>query len=517
MIGFRYDINVDIEDIKSPLPSRETNSQPIEEEKPVNEHVETRSFEQPTPPAAPVMTVETEGGIKKLLKNKLVLFGGIGFLVILILILVFASLGNKTKKDEKVTINYWGLWEDEAIINSAIASFEAKNPNIKVNYKRNQLVNYRSRLWERLRKTGNEEVETVDVFRIHNTWVPMFREYLAKVPNNVVKDVGLETDFFDVYKTDLKENGSYLSIPLMYDGLALFYNKDLVKDTSKLPKTWWDLEDIAKELTTKDENDVIKVSGAALGNASNVDHWSDIVGLMMKQNGIDLIKGTNQEIDQSYKNLEDVLNFYTSFITKDKVWDESMASSTQAFASGKLAFYIGPSWRAFDIKILNKDLNFGITTVPQLPVSNENGKTATDSAQLTNIHWATYWTEGVNNLSSHQTEAWKFLEYLSSVDGLSTMYLAQSQIRDFGEIYPRKSMVNKLADNEKVQPFISTANNATNWYLASNTNDGGLNTDMQKYFGDAINSILKKEKSEETMSNFRKGIVQTQNKYSLKR
>lgn len=511
--GFRYDISVDIEDIKSPLPSRETNSQPIEEEKPVNEPVESRSFEPPTPPATPVVTLETESGIKKLLKNKLVLFGGIGFLVILILVLVFASLGNKTKKDEKVTINYWGLWEDETIINSAIASFEAKNPNIKVNYKRNQLSNYRTRLAGRLEKTGNEEVETIDVFRLHNTWIPMFRNYLAKVPNETANNIGLETDFFDVYKTDLKENGSYLSVPLMYDGLALFYNKDIVTDVNNLPKTWWDLEDMAKKLTTKDEKGNIKISGVALGNTSNVDHWGDIVGLMMKQNGIDLSKNNTQ----NYTNLEDVLNFYTSFITKDKIWDESMANSTQAFANGKTAFYIGPSWRVFDIKILNKNLNFGITTIPQLPVLGESGKTATDSSQLTNIHWATYWTEGVNSKSTHQAEAWKFLEYLSSVDGLTTMYAAQSQIRDFGEIYPRKSMVNKLADNVKVQPFVSTANNATSWYLASNTGDDGLNTDMQKYFKDTINMIVTNTKSDEMMETLKNGVIQTQNKYKLKR
>ena len=512
MNGFRYDISVDIEDIKSPLPSRNINSQPIEEEKPINEHVEPRSFEPPVTPTV-TTTAQPESGFKKILKNKLVLFGGIGFLVILFLIIIFASLGKKTTKNNQVTINYWGLWEDETVMNSVIASFEAKNPGIKVNYKRNQLSNYRTRLVGRLEKTGSDEVETVDVFRIHNTWIPMFRNYLAKVPNETVNSVGLETDFFDVYKTDLKENGNYLSIPLMYDGLALFYNKDLVKDTANLPKTWWDLEDMAKSLTTKDDKGNIKTSGVALGNVSNVDHWSDILGLMMKQNGIDLSKNNAE----NYTNLQDVLNFYTSFVTKDKVWDESMANSTQAFASGKLAFYIGPSWRVFDIQNLNKSLNFGVTTIPQLPVLSGE-KNATGSGSLvTNIHWATYWTEGVNNQSNHQAEAWKFLEYLSSVDGLTSMYATATQVRDFGEIYPRKSMVNKLADNAKIQPFVSTANNATSWYLSSNTGDEGVNTDMQKYFGDAINAIVNNTKEDTMMETLKNGVTQIQNKYKLKR
>lgn len=510
-MDFGYDIRVEEQDIKSPLPSRENNNPVMEEERSNNEPVESRLPPQETPPRTTVVEVAPVSGFKKIIKNKRILFGAIAGVVILILVLIFSLLGTK-KKDDVVTINYWGLWEDESVINGAIASFEAKNPNIKVNYKRNQLNNYRTRLVGRLEKTGNDEVDSVDVFRIHNTWIPMFRSYLAKVPTETVKSVGLDSDFFDVYGSDLKESGNYLSIPLMYDGLALFYNKDIVKDVEKLPKTWWDLEDLAKELTTKDEKGNIKIAGVALGNTSNVDHWSDIVGLMMKQNGIDLSKNNSE----NYTNLEDVLNFYASFVTKDKVWNESMANSTQAFASGKLAFYIGPSWRVFDIQNLNKSLNYGITSMPQLPVLNGSGKTTTDSSELTNIHWATYWTEGVNAKSVHQTEAWKFLEYLSSVDGLTSMYATVSQVRDFGEIYPRKSMVNKLSENAKVQPFVSNANNATSWYLASNTGDDGVNTDMQKYFGDAINSIIS-GKSDDTMTTLQNGVVQTQNKYKLKR
>jgi multiple sugar transport system substrate-binding protein len=364
-----------------------------------------------------------------------------------------------------------------------------------------------------LEKTGNEDVETVDIFRIHNTWIPMFRNYLEAVPSETATKIALDTDFFDVYKTDLKENGNYLSIPLMYDGLALFYNKDLIAEAKvELPKTWWELEAIANKLTTKDETGKIKVSGVALGTADNVDHWSDIVGLMMKQNGIDLSKS---EVN-NYSNLGDVLSFYTSFVTKDKVWDETMPNSTLLFANGKLAFYIGPSWRIFDIQKLNKSLNFGITGMPQLPVLGENG-TSDDQTKLTDIHWASYWTEGVNSKSKHQEEAWKFLEYLSSVEGLTNMYTAASQIRDFGEIYPRKSMVTKINDNWKVAPFVNNANQSTSWYLASETNDSGVNSDMQKYFGDAINLMIEGNDPEKAMETLKSGVNQTQTKYKLKR
>lgn len=420
-----------------------------------------------------------------------------------------------TLMGNKVTLKYWGLWEEDSVMSGIIADFEAENPNIKIEYKKNQKDGYRGRLIGRLAKSGESE-DVPDIFRIHNTWIPMFRDELAVVPKATVEEIGLDTDYFDVYKNDLKENDQYLSIPIMYDGLVMFYNPDILsKAQVKVPNNWWDLKRSAAKITEKDTDGKIKTAGVAMGTVENVDHWSDIVGLMIKQNGVNL---TNLSADNQ-KKLKDVLNFYTLFKTTDKVWDESLPNSTQYFASGNLAFYFGPSWRAFDIQALNPNLKFGVAAVPQLPTT-ESVPTDEINAEidLTNIHWASYWTEGVNNKSKHQKEAWKFLEYLSSVEVLEKMYQADSQIRSFGQIYPRKSMVDKIRSNPKVKPLVDTANNATSWYLASDTWDDGLNTEMQKYFSDAINSILANGgDNEEDMKTLVNGIKQLQQKYKLNR
>ena len=159
-------------------------------------------------------------------------------------------------------------------------------------------------------------------------------------------------------------------------------------------------------------------------------------------------------------------------------------------------------------------MKYGITKVPQLP---KNGGIAGDDTELTDIHWATYWTEGVNNKSKHQAEAWKFLEYLSSKEVLEKLYTAQSQMRSFGEIYPRKSLSENLKDNSKVWPFVSAADSAKSWYLASETGDDGLNTEMQKYFADAVNQMSLTNETEISITNLKNGITQLQTKYGLKR
>lgn len=505
---FGYDIFVNLDEIKSPLPPRRVVGVAREEEvKPTESPKEEPVVETSTIQA----NQSSQLPVKEGFKPKWIIIG-VGVLILLAS-LVWVFLTKNKKAEEDIVLNYWGLWESEEIMNGVISDYEAKNPGIKINYKRNLIDNYRTRLLSRLKKEGVAENDGVDVFRIHNTWIPMFREYLEPVPTEKVTNIGLETDFFDVYKKDLKENGKWLSVPLMYDGMALFYNKDLLEQAKiEVPRGWWELEEAAIKLTTKDKNNVIGVAGAALGTAnSNVEHWSDILGIMMKQNGIDFSKGLNTE-----KNLEDALKYYMSFAkSTQNVWDDSLPNATNLFASGKLAFYFGNSWRVFDIENLNKNLKYGITTIPQLPI---NGDIYDKNAELTDIHWASYWTEGVNSNSKYKEEAWKFLEYLSSKEVLEKLYTAESQMRSFGEIYPRKSMMDKLKDNPKVWPFVSVADKADSWYMASATGDDGVNTEMQKYFTDAINTMTGYSSSDtEALTNLKNGISQVQQKYSLKK
>lgn len=496
---------MNIEDIKSPLPERKI-------ELPVEEEIRPETIESRTilPDVEPKKNEKRQLSILDLIK-KFWIFGLIG-LFLLIVLIVALSLGKK-EVDKTVTINYWGLWEDESVMNGVIAEFESKNPGIKVNYKRNQINDYRTRLAGRLQKSGEADVEVPDIFRIHNTWIPMFRNYLTAVPSATAKSIGLDDDFFDVYKKDLKENNSWVSVPIMYDGLALFYNKDLLNAAGiEVPKSWWELEEAAKKLTQKDEKEKIKVAGVALGLTENVDAWSDILGLMMKQGGIDITK-FNSSTETS---LKDTLAFYSLFASQDKVWDGTLPNSTAMFANGKLVFYFGSSWRVFDIESINKNLNYGIVPVPQLTTSGLPNDTNTE-AKLTNIHWASYWTEGVNSKSKYQTQAWKFLEYLSSPEVLEKMYTAESQLRSFGEIYPRKSMMSKMNQNPKTQPFASVANEASSWYLASKTGDNGVNDEMIKYFKDSINSLTDNKDIDDVMTTLKAGIQQVYQKYSLTR
>jgi len=414
---------------------------------------------------------------------KPVLFVAFGLLAVLLVVGLIRVIGGKKGgvTSKEVTLTYWGLWEPAPVVGGVIAQFEKDHPGIKIEYEMQSSRDYRPRLQNAL-KAGRGP----DIFRLHQTWLATFASDLSPVPEAVKNELGLESNYFSSVKKALQTKDDYYALPLMVDNLALYYNKDLLaKAGGELPRTWWGLQQLASQLTERTEEGRIIVAGAALGTTNNVDHFSDILGLMLLQSGVDFAKPQT-------KTVEEVLEYYTLFTSKYRVWDETLRQSTDAFASGQLAFYFAPSWRYFEIKHRNPSLNFGITTAPQLPKIEgvDFEKAEKGEVELTNINWATFWIEGVSNQSKYQREAWEFLSYLASAEGLGNLYQAASDTRDFGEIYPIVSLAQELKENPYLAPFIQQAENADWWYLCSRTHDVTLNDGMIKYYQDAVNSIL---------------------------
>ncbi len=366
---------------------------------------------------------------------------------------------------------YWGLWEPDSVMSGLIEKYEKDHPEVTIDYRQQSITDYRRRLQSAL-AAG----EGPDIFRYHNTWLPMLSSNVSSVPRAQVEQIQLESDFYSNVKESLFWQGDYYGIPLYFDTLALYYNKEIFSDEGVQPPTTWDeLRRIAARLTIKQESGQIIRSGVALGQISNVDHWSDIVGLMILQNGGNLAGNYDQALEQA-------IEFFLVFSKQDGVWDETLPNSTRAFAGGQVAMYFGPSWRMINLQELNPELDFGVVPMPQLAGGQE-------------INWASYWVEGVSTRSENKEAAWDFLAFLSREENLQQLYKAGSQVHYIGEIYPRKSMAGLLEDDPLVSPFVEQAPTATSWYLCSATGDSGINDNIIQYFTDAVNQ----EKNRGTM------------------
>lgn len=402
--------------------------------------------------------------------------------------------GAGTKQNGPLELVYWGLWEPEGVMQEIFNEFHTAHPNITIKYEQHKVVDYRELLQTKLQqKTGP------DLFRFHNTWVPMLKNELAVLPDSIMSEEQYTSIFYPIASQTLKTTKGYVGIPLMIDGLGLYYNKRILSANAvSVPKTWDELRRAAVSIRQL-KSGTIELAGVALGTTNNVDNWSDILALMMYQNSADP-KTPNNQLGQ------DALKFYTLFNTLDKVWDASLPNSTYAFATEKVAMILAPSWRAHDILALNPKLDFAIAPAPQLPESN--------------ITWASFWSEGVsaNSSSAKQAAAWELLKYLSEKDTLRKWYAGiSSNTRRFGEPFSRVDMADQLTGDPLVGAYISQALTAKSWYLSSFTFDNGLNDGIIKYYQDAINSVNDGRTPAEALTTAEKGITQVLTRYGLAR
>lgn len=417
----------------------------------------------------------SRGNILKLIVG-IIVVTSLGFFIYAFILPIF-----RPTTTEKITLKYWGLWEDPNIMGTIIDEFKRQNPNVDIKYEKQDiksLGNYVERL-----ATRTQNQTGPDIFRFHNSWTFRLKNILLPLSSDVINSAQVDTQYYDVIKKDLKINGAYYGIPLEVDTLSLFINEEIFKSAgiTSYPTTWDDFVTTARQLTVKDATGKITTAGVAMGTYDNVAHASDILSLLFIQNGADLTDLAGKK----KKNAEDALDFYTCF-AKDsssdciKVWDNSQDNSRLAFAKGNLAMYFGYSWDVFEIKRANPDLSFIITSVPHLA----------GTSSFRNNTIASYWVEGISSKTKHPKEALEFLKYLSSKESLEKLFTVQSKGRIFGEPYPRRDLRNSLSTNPLIYPFVSQADNATSSFFSSDTYDNGVTAVLNGYLANSIRSVL---------------------------
>lgn len=401
-----------------------------------------------------------------------------------------SSNNNSATTTQKTVLQYWGLWEPGEAFQQVIDEYQALNPNVTIQYTKQSHMDYRSRLQNAI-ASGNGP----DLFRYHASWVPMLKSDLASLPSSVMSSADFQQTFYPVAIRQLQNNGTPVGIPLMYDGLVLFYNEEIFATAvEQPPSTWAEVRALAKKLRLPQDGGKLERASIAMGTTGNVEHFADILAILSLQNGADLAKPGGKETI-------DALSFYSLF-AKEGYWDETMPSSTTAFARGDVAMMFAPSWRAHDIKQMNPNLKFATVPIPQLDTNNK-------------IAWATYWAEGVSSKSKSQKEAWEFLKYLSTKEVQQKLYNAQSQIRAFGEPYSRIDLASQLIADRIIGAFLSDAPKAQGWYMSSYTHDRGINDEIIKYYEDAINSIAEGRTPDTVVDTLSAGVQSVLQKYGV--
>ena len=407
-------------------------------------------------------------------RSKLILIGGILIATIIGIALVISltrggsdsgdtgsggDIGGSSSSGEQITLEYWGLWEPDGVMQPIIAEYERANPNVKIIYTQKSFTQYEQNLYTRLKEaeTGSP---APDIVRIHNSWLNKFQDQLAPIPQDIMTPSEYTQTFYPTAAVDFTgtDNAIY-AIPLEIDGIGLFYNKEIfaAAGVTEPPQDWESIFDLAKSLTVTDSDGTIIRAGIAAGGGSNIAHSADILSLLLLQSGVEINQNFNTEVSLTSDRAVEALDFYADFIETHQVWSTDLRKDLELFYSGEVAMMFAPSWRAFDVISANPSIEFGIAPTPVLGGEE--------------LYYSTYWAEAVSKHSENTTEAWKFLKYLSEPQQLRAFHGNSIEVagRAFGEPYSRQDMASDLASHKYLGAYIEMAPNMTSWKMGEET------------------------------------------------
>ncbi|MDH4330017.1 MAG: extracellular solute-binding protein [Candidatus Moranbacteria bacterium] len=351
----------------------------------------------------------------------------------MLVIAVFAvnfsgCLKQTTIPKSAVSLEFWGVFDDSTAYNNAIDEYRKMDSIVSdIRYKKFNVNEYRNDLIDAL-AAGNGP----DIFMINSAWIPDFENKIAFAPKEVFGEKEFRDTFVDVAANDLlSSNGEVMGTTLSVDSLALYYNKDIFNavGVTAPPKTWEEFVDIAKKTTRISDTGDILQSGAAMGSVNNINRATDVIDMLLFQNGVSLpqrnngIVNLNQTIrtkDDTVSGGSNALEFYTRFANSNSptyTWssDESMHYSLDEFYEGDLAMMFNFSWHYETIKSKNSKLNFAVTTIPQL---NPNSPANTSNYWVLVVSKNKIQGDSGSGVAvSNETrtlEAWQFLKFLTA-------------------------------------------------------------------------------------------------------
>ena len=418
---------------------------------------------------------------------------------IIVLSLIFAFIltsgfgcklvDKKTQEAMKpVTLNYWRVWDGPDTFDEIFSAYKALHPFITINYRKLRYDEYEKALLNAL-----AEDRGPDIFSIHNTWITKYKSKISPMPptttlaypitqGTIKKEVipelrttkslslsDIKNNFVDMVYRDVailtidKKTKKYVEkiygLPLSVDTLAMYYNKDLFNNAGLIQApTYWNSEfqQAVKKTTKQNTKGEIIQSGVALGGSSNIERYSDILSILMMQNGS--IMADNGRVmfnqipptfkDQKYNPGLEALRFYTDFANPAKEvysWNKNLDNSLTLFTQGKLAIMFGYSYHLPTILAQAPKLNFTIAKLPQI-----EGNVP--------VNFANYWIETVSSKSKNLNEAWDFIQFETRAEQAKT-YLAKAK-----RPTALRALINEQIDNEEIGVFAEQVLTAKNWY-----------------------------------------------------
>lgn len=378
-----------------------------------------------------------------------------GAVAIIVVLIIFGLRSEPPKKPASLEI--WGVYDEFGAFRDIIDDYQDRNKHISITYKKKPFLEYEKELINAF-----AENKGPDIWFIHNTWLPKHKDKIRTLSSELLPFNIFREQFVDVVEKDLTDENKIYALPHSVDTLALFYNKDLLNSAgiSSPPETWEELIDALDKLVERDQWGRIERAGAALGTAKNIHRSTDILALLMLQNGTEMVSQDkklatfNRPIyleKEAYFPGREALRFYTDFSNPSKrtyTWDRQIHYSIDAFVEGKVAMIFDYAYNIPLIKERAPYLNFGIALMPQIETREFD------------VNYANYWAFTVSKDTDAHTsnEAWKFILYLTDKENVKK-YLEKAK-----RPTARRDLVDWQKDDLDLGVFAKQSLTARSWY-----------------------------------------------------
>ena len=433
------------------------------------------------------------------MKNKLIL---LSLVFVFILTSGFGCKGESkeiAKAMKPVTLKYWRVWDGPDAFSEIIAAYKQQHPYVNIEYHKLRYSEFEQTLLEAL-----AEDEAPDIISLHNTWIKKYQSKIVPMPaqtsmafpvlkgtlkKEVVNEIrtvpGLsEKDikklFVDQVYDDVVVGGEVLALPLSVDSLAMFYNKDLFNNAGIIdPPEYWNKEfqENVRNLTKLNTNGYIIQSGVALGGSDNIERSTDILSVLMMQNGATMMESGSVKfaaipaayVDQKFNPGMEALRFFTDFASPTKEvysWSHNLDNSLDTFAKGKLAIMFGYAYHIPTIKAKGPKLKFGIAPLPQI------------EGNIKKDNYANYWVETVMKKSKNPAVAWNFIQFATKENN-AKLYLDKTK-----KPTALRSLIEAQLEDEEIGIFADQLLTAKSWYQGKDANA------MEDHMKEMINETL---------------------------
>ncbi|QJD86926.1 ABC transporter substrate-binding protein [Cohnella herbarum] len=315
---------------------------------------------------------------------------------------------------KKVEVKYWrhDFAPEVATLKKMIQAFEKENPNVKVKMEVIPYGDYETKI-----RTALAAGNAPDIIGLDGPTLAAYAHQEAVVPLDKYMDIdGNKEDIAAPVLESLTYKGQIFAAPLNDASIGMFYNKKLFEKNgielpSKDPNQAWTWEQVL-EAAKKINDPANKIYGIDPGWGLGEGEGSTFVKLpFIWQAGGEILSPDGTEVKGYLDSPESkkALSFFSSLYNEHKVAAKELPP--EAFETGKLGIIVNGPWAISGFATSHPEFKLGEDW--DIAPLWKDAKQVTPNGS---------WNMAITKDSKHPDEAWKFVNWVTGIEGAKTWY-----------------------------------------------------------------------------------------------